>query len=540
MKFSVILPIFKDTNILELDYFVDQNNIRYNDFNSLLLNSDVESYFFYYANFVCQEFEKWLLNEKIDNKTREITYTGNPKTNFIAFNIRKESYAGLPNFISARGKYIDKKFHFYNIEKFIRNIEHFNISHKRILKDYAILEQIFILANDTVPSSLAGLARKLIFEISMFQRDYRDPYLLEIPNAYIGGQYYLKDAKQYEVAYDYDISSMYPWLLLNEEYPLIPGNPDYMEMPELVEGFNDSTKLRFHHIKQLKATLKPQHFPTIFVQDNLRTALKGHGLITDNVINIYGIKDLNGWITSIDYEMLLRDYDIEKIKIDKTYLIHRTVKGDKYFKNFKKYYDLKQSTFNEERDMYKIILDSYSGSLGMRNQSFYRTNSVQENGKHFWTKKKEITLSPMDIAAFMTAYGRKYITELALSAGFEYIISIDTDGIFCKERNAYLDSICGTGLGSLRLDKIMIKPMWFGQKQYVSYELKDDKTLELTPHIAGLPAWIYRNGESYFERPILSRNKDGKWTKLTQTFTLPQIYYGLTDAEVKELTKRNY
>lgn len=61
--------------------------------------------------------------------------------------------------------------------------------------------------------------------------------------------------------------------------------------------------------------------------------------------------------------------------------------------------------------------------------------------------------SPVDIAAFLTAYGRYEITELAYKNGFDNTYSIDTDGIFALDRT--LDAECGEGLGSLRLDKVM-------------------------------------------------------------------------------------
>lgn len=214
--------------------------------------------------------------------------------------------------------------------------------------------------------------------------------------------------------------------------------------------------------------------------------------------------------------MLKRDYYIVNININETYLFLDVVNGEIYFHELREFYEQKQQSRGTLRDLYKVIIDSYSGSLAMRKQFTrkikYISLSMPQETAIFAPDSKP---SPSHIYAFMTAYARNMISELALYAGFDNVISIDTDGIFTLNRK--LDGVCDKGLGALRLDKIMKNARWFGMKQY-EYQDEND---EWVPTIAGLPGYLYKHNQMIYEIPqIRYDKKNKKFKKNYMTFKI--------------------
>lgn len=518
--YKLVLPVIKE-DTLEILYYVDEEGSVYSDLKEIL-EIGTTYLFCYYLKLVYQEFERIVAEKELAVKLSARPYTGNPKNDFVAPRLSIKLGSDQPEIFKTRAKYKGKKIYFLDIDKFIGITTDFNVKPADIPEHHAAIKAFISeilphIPRETMPNSIAAAARK-IFKCETSGKKLS--YLNEIRSAYLGGYYYIKNTWEYnEIIYDYDIKSMYPAILnSNRLFPSIATD----EAPERLKGFHSITNekpLAFYHIKVLKAMVKDKHFPTIWKEKRLEQLLNKYGTCRYGYINCRINTLAEGWITSIDYHMLKRDYDIGLLEIDYTYLIEG-VPGSLMFSSLGKFFNLKESSVGATREVYKKLIDSFSGSLGMMPKTpHYWASSLDGHQKIFNTPEKEPdTCSPVDIAAFLTAYGRYEITELAYKNGFDNTYSIDTDGIFALDRT--LDAECGEGLGSLRLDKIMRNARWFGQKQYESIE---DNSNELTPHIAGLPAYLYKPGcYDYMVPSIQYSKKLKKFIRYEQPFVLSQ------------------
>lgn len=516
---KVILPIMDDN--LTIDYYVDSEGNRYSNFYELLNIDDEIQLFFHYYNLVIQNFIEWCKVNDVILKTqeRQAIYTGNPSYDFMTVLIHKGGINGDPMIEKTRGNIKGHKFRFFNIKNFKRNITDFNITeadlkdHQKFI-DYFIQEIVPQCKFKAMPNSIASASRKILPDPYTFDNPKKRSMLIETQSSRIGGLYYAKKTGEvYKVLYDYDVSSMYPFQLLDKLYP------DFSDVPLEVNRFveiKQGKELALYHVIGIHAKLKRKHFATLWTQKEFRERMNRYGTCCDEVIDCWDIDPIDGWITSTDYEMLKRDYDIKQFIVDKTYLYCILVKGDKYFGKLKQFYDKKQASTGTIRELYKIIIDSYSGSLAMRNFSTRRLNGLNDKKYDFYKPKD--TQTPADIYAFMTAYARQYISDLAMKAGYDKVVSIDTDGIFAKDRT--LDAYCGEGLGKLRLDKIMYNARWFGQKQY-EYQ---DESGEWIPTIAGLPAYLYQHGKTEYVVPkLLFNKKTFKYEKKNTIFKIGEV-----------------
>lgn len=354
------------------------------------------------------------------------------------------------------------------MKNFIRGINSFNITPELQKEHLAVLKVLekegmeIYNANKgnrdaSHPLSIAGFSRVVVGDPRTLSNHTKADINIETRSAMIGGLYYLKEAYQkHKILYDYDIRSLYPYLLVNMLYPdpfISPNKFD--EFVPVVKDLN----LALYRIKSIKAQLKPGHFPTLFTQKEQRQRITKTRLniLTDNIVLIRYMPEMEGWITSLDYDMILRDYDVLELTIDKTYLFPVLTSGERLFHKLLQFYDKKEEATGELRTFYKVILDSYSGSIAMKSHNRQRINTLTniEPEQRIRIKGSDDSGNAYDIYAFMTAYGRKIITELALKAGKDNVVSIDTDGIFTTNRT--LDKYCSADaeIGSLRLDKIM-------------------------------------------------------------------------------------
>lgn len=519
-EFKLVLPII-NPQTLEIIYYLDDNGCVYENLREIL-DTEPLYLFCYYFKLVYQELESIVEEDKMSIKLTAKPYTGNPKIDFIAPRILLATRQSQPEIFKTRIKYKGKKVYFLDINRFVESSTDFNITpadmpdHKAAIEAF-IKEILPFIPHQAMPNSIAAAARK-IFPCETSGK--KQSYLREIRSAYIGGYYYIKQTwERQPIIFDYDIKSMYPALLCSRR--LFPSL--YTEdCPEILDGFYETTKekpLAFYHVKVLKATVKDKHFPTIWKEKRIEYHLNKYGVCQHGYINVRIDSMMDGWITSVDLKMLKRDYDIGLLEIDRTYLIEG-IPGSVMFSKLERFFVLKEQSIGATREIYKKLIDSFSGSLGMMPTLPHHWAASLSGEKTIFSlpEAQPMKTSPVDIAAFLTAYGRYEITELAYKNGFDNTYSIDTDGIFALDRT--LDKECGGGLGSLRLDKVMRHARWFAQKQYESIEDGNDY---FTPHIAGLPAYLYEPGCYDYIVPSIQYSKPlKKYIRYEQPFFLTQ------------------
>lgn len=435
----------------------------------------------------------------------EMSYTGKPgkiDTFFAAHLVNRMSTSiATPMTRTAMIFYKGKDIRLLNIEKWMDGINPFHITEEKhynlyevlsYLEEHIIEKQYMPLIEENrlgkVPATLAALSRALIGVPNTSGKNKKT--FVEIRSAYNSGYNWIDNTETHEeTLYYYDTKSMYPYILMNRMFP----NPSYL--PLVSDDFK-RVDLAFYHVNYLKCKLKPNHFPTIFCQKEQQ---KRMGLLDNVDIDwLDTTEKLEGWITSIDLQMLERDYDIEALEIDKTYayLVAQPsidLFGDKLLY----YFNCKEAASDRvERQTYKLIINTYSGSLGMQGHFRYRVDDLTEPTGVKPLRKTMSHVSPMDIAAFMTAYSRQYITELALKAGYDNVACISTDAVVVRDPSPLLPYI-GEKLGDLSLEKVMYNAHWW---RPCAYEWQDEEG-NWKGKVSGLPGYKYEHGKVVYAVP---------------------------------------
>lgn len=536
-KVLVIRPKLKinDENVIigfdYLDVIIEGRIIKISSFEELwkLANEEdvtIKIYCYLFQPLMWM-LEKWCKENYFAFPTANnlLYYSGKPKksTCSLIHATRSMNESAAPHTVSAKIFYQDKTFIFFDICRWKTNsragslvtIEEMQSIYNWLTKVEEILipqylEKAGKRHKGKIPSSLASLSRVLVKDPSFFQNKERDLFLIDTKSAYVSGLNYLDRSsllKRYQEVplYYYDISSMYAYILTSHTFP-----DPFGKAPKHYDGFKEVAfdELGMYHIRKLYARLKRNHIPTIFTQENIRMKLK---IVDIENLFINQVSSLYGWITSVDYEMLLRDYTILQLEIDETYIYQSTAPGLSLFGDkLVEFYNLKEnSTDEDEKACYKGILNTFSGSIGMTKKMHYRVSSLIEddglaplliNTNPIKKDRPFVneSCSAYDIGAFMTAYGRKMISDLALKAGGKNNVKcISTDAIVVKNPYRVEGILTRKGLGGLRLEKVMYHAHWFNINQY---EWQDENG-NWNGKISGLSSVYYKHGQKHYEIP---------------------------------------
>lgn len=273
--------------------------------------------------------------------------------------------------------------------------------------------------------------------------------------AYSGGLcFYNEDYvnKELNEVYCYDVNSMYPDKMYNCVLPY--GKPVVEKgKPKKKKGY----PLFITHVRA-SIRVKENCFPIIMKKMFLSSK------------NVY-IKDTEGdmidlYLTSVDYDELIRAYDILDIEYYETY----------YFKGspnmFKKYigklYDIKCNEKGVKKLLAKLKLNSLYGKFATNpyrstvepylEDGVLKTRVVQ----HF-----EVDSIYTPISAFVTAYARAYLMK-AIEKHHKYFVYCDTDSIHltCKAIEDEDFVVDKNKLGCWDLEKVYTLFKVIAQKTY--------------------------------------------------------------------------
>ena len=381
--------------------------------------------------------------------------------------------------------------------------------------DYALKARDYELSK-----TLAAQAREEmlfpILSVSGDQKEMRLNLVQEIRSAYVSGHNYLRNTQRQPFLYYCDVNSMYVYCLSNFIFPSLIVPPKRIN--HFVEP--NSEQLAIYHIQSIQADVKPKHFPTIFSGTTMSKQLE----IKDHYhLNIECMKPTKGWITSVDYEMLLRDYDIKKLDIDITLLYNKEadVSRELRAKHLLEFYNNKRNAVKgtPEYDYHKMLLNTFTGSLSIINTMQYSHEDLIEKGNTSLLRKDD-KIPNIEISAFMTAYARKYITELALLAGFDNVHCISTDAVVVEDYTV-LRPFLGNDLGQLKMDELRNARWW----RVNAYEWFDEDGNWKTK-ASGISDGTYSQGENTACQPLLILDKEkGFYCKIYRTIKLSESIY---------------
>lgn len=522
MKVSVIKPIInieQETNKILIEDFMDEQGNKLTIEELLNVNADTKYYCYAYQASVAAIEANLPKGTKTINFTSMPYYTGSSrKTNtFIP-----EHFLSKDSVDSTLKMYFNGyTILFRDLSKWFPNSSVFRTSQEEQLKMYEQLvyfeeNHIAYLASKRKgdPKTLASLSRDYIGNPSQFKNPKRDRFLKDVEYSYIGAYNYIKKTHfTWEHLYHFDVKSMYPYMLMNRYYP----NPKYI--PIKYDDFVDVKGPAIYHINYIKAKVKKNHFPTIFCEEKL---MKSMGINDVYNLNWHCSNELYGWITSVDLEMLKRDYHIEMLYIDTTYAYRDVVIGSELFgtKIVEIFNEKEASRDNPyKREANKLLINTYSGSIGMRKRKRYKVDHLTNPQKKVMVKEqKDEGFSAWDISAFMTAYARQYITELALLAGYENVACINVDAVAVVDPTPLLP-FTGKNLGDLEMDREMFNAYWW---RINTYEWQDGSGV-WNARIAGLPNTYYVHGKTEYVVPkILYDTKKHYYYKRVDRFNIEE------------------
>lgn len=436
---------------------------------------------------------------------------------------------GTPSTIGFKAYYFGRQFYFLDIDKWIDRLSIFGgpnpcdvVGTLQGIEDHLVPLYHANYKYDVVspPSSLAKISRTVIKNIEDFYKYNRNDFLKEVRSCNSTGYNYIaKPNHTYEEElYYFDVKSMYPYMMTSKMYPCISRTPIFYE------GFCETNGLAIYHIDYIKAVVKPNFFPSVFCQQEQRARM---GMASNHNIEWYANGNtLDGWITSVDLQMLKEHYDIEILEIDYSYIYpHQKIGSEIFGDKLQYYFNMKENATNPfERQAYKGLINKFFGCLSMKMNNFkYKIDSILDPVQQVRIKAtdedKEI-FSPLDLGAFTTAYARQYIIKLALLAGYENVACISTDAVVVNKAGAEkLQKYVGNKMGDLSLDRVMYNTRWW---RINTYEWQDGSGV-WNAKIAGLPSYKYKHGTTLFVIPKLIYNHSLHcYCRELQTFNLEE------------------
>ena len=288
-----------------------------------------------------------------------------------------------------------------------------------------------------------------------------EDFLTEWRNAYRGGRSQVNPYYQDKLLHNvrrYDINSMYPAIMHDEELPY--GLPIEIDKPGMAKFELYKVNIHFR--------LKPGHLPTLLKKCGLYSLDDTYYIETDGIETI--------WLSNIDFELVKRHYDIDYLEFVKLYGFRTTTIMFLGYVN--KWYSKKSMDKGAKRVVDKLMLNSLYGKFGSKHAGYHKVPYLDENGvvKYRHSEIEDMKKYYLPIAIAITSYAHKYIDDGIMAAGIENFVYCDTDSIHTLGTLPE-HMVDNQELGKFKLEGIESRSRYIRQKTYV-YE--EDNELYIT------------------------------------------------------------
>lgn len=321
------------------------------------------------------------------------------------------------------------------------------------------LREIKALGMDKMTT--ASCAYELYSKTNPFMYDYFPlldvEFLEKYRVAYRGGRSQVNPMYQDRIIYNvkrYDINSMYPHIMRNMELPI--GKP-------IKQSSIGQRKFELYEV-DIKFKLKDGHLPTL-LKKNVVFGDGSYYIESDGLERIC--------ISSIDYEILLRHYDIEIIQFIEIWGFN-TMRG--LFDNYiDKWYKIKQEHQGAWRVVAKLMLNSLYGKFGSRCKGKGKIPILNECGilAHEYTEEVDMKRYYLPVAIAITSYAHLLIDNAIINTGVGNFVYCDTDSVHTLGELSD-EMVDNQELGKFKLEGVELKSRYVRQKTYVYTELEDD------------------------------------------------------------------
>ena len=279
-------------------------------------------------------------------------------------------------------------------------------------------------------------------------------WLTEWRSAYRGGRSQINPRFENKVLKNvkrYDINSMYPYVMAS--CPMPYGEPIKCDIIGCYEFELYDVDIDFD--------LKEGHLPTLLKKNGIFAKGDSYYLTTEGIENIK--------ISSVDYEILKRHYDIHYIKFNQI-LGFRTTKV--MFQDFiHKYYKLKSEATGGLRLVYKLILNNLYGKFGSNCQGRNKIPYIDSEGAlgYEYSEVHDMKQYYLPIAIAIVSWAHKLIDDAILKTGYKNFVYCDTDSIHTIGTlpDSWVDS---KKLGKFKLEAIEERSKYVRQKCYITMD----------------------------------------------------------------------
>lgn len=280
-------------------------------------------------------------------------------------------------------------------------------------------------------------------------------FLVEWRKAYRGGRSQVNPLHRNEVLTNvrrYDINSMYPYVMYSQ--PLPYGMP----IP-ITEHEMNTYRFELYQI-EVEFVLKDNHLPSLLKKGSVMNLVDSYYIQTE------GTEAL--WISSVDYELLKRNYNIISFKFIKGFGFHTSTLMFRKYIDY--WYAKKQVDKGAKRIVDKLMLNSFYGKFGSNVMRAHKIpkidseivsfeNSKDEESKHYY----------LPIAIGVVSWAHKLIDDAIHYTGIQNFVYCDTDSVHTLGTlpNDIVDS---KKLGKFKLEAVEEKCKYVRQKCYVTKE----------------------------------------------------------------------
>ena len=281
-----------------------------------------------------------------------------------------------------------------------------------------------------------------------------DSFLNEWRNAYRGGRTQVNPYYKEKILYNvkrYDINSMYPAIMYNEELPY--GLPVKCEKP-------GQFKFELYKV-YIDFKLKDGHLPTLLKKSSMYNLEDSYYVETDNIELL--------WLSSIDLDLIKRHYDIYFLDFIEIYGFRTTTILFTGYVN--KWYARKSQDVGAKKVVDKLMLNSLYGKFGSKNKGYHKVPYIDEDGvvKYKHSEEQEMKKYYLPVAIAITSYAHKYIDDAICEAGIENFVYCDTDSVHTLG-TLPKHMVDNKELGKFKLEGIEDKSRYVRQKTYVYRE----------------------------------------------------------------------
>ncbi len=289
-----------------------------------------------------------------------------------------------------------------------------------------------------------------------------DKFLQQWRLAYRGGRSQVNPLYKGKVLKNvrrFDINSMYPYIMHDMEMPY--GDPIKCTK-------RGQYKFELYHVL-ISFRLADGHLPSLLKKAALFATEDSYYVESDGVEDIY--------ISSIDYELLERNYVIEYVEFLEIVGFRTTTLM--FFDYIDKWYSKKNVDSGAKKIVDKLMLNCLYGKFGSNHRGCHKIPVMDEETrtvKFVNSPEEDMTKYYLPVAIAVTSYAHRLIDDAIYTTGVDKFVYCDTDSVHTL--GTLPDRLVDNKkLGKFKLEAIETKSKYVRQKCYITME---DNKLSIT------------------------------------------------------------